>query len=296
MVGVLQGSVWLGTTVVIGPSTKPPNPVTSDQVVQYGDVQGLIGPPILIKALARTPHTLERLRSLKFVQWAGAPLEQEIGNLLKDHVRLSPAFGTTEAGPYLTTLAEDPEDWAYYRFRPCQGITFDLVSSTTFELVFRKEASALWQQIFFLYPELTVYQTGDLFRVHPTKKGLFLYVGRADDSVVLANGDCLQASFMEGLVGKDPLIHEALVGGSGAEKPFLLIELTEPTEIEKFWPSVEVANASCSVFARLLKELTIVAKEDRPFVRSAKGTVLRKETFDVYKTEVMSAYDAYYQN
>jgi acyl-coenzyme A synthetase/AMP-(fatty) acid ligase len=291
MVGALQGSVWLGTTIVVGPSTKPPDPITSDQVVQYGNVQGLIGPPILIKALTRVPHFLERLRSLVVVQWAGAPLEQEIGDLLKDHVQLSPAFGTTEAGAYLTTLAEDPADWAYYRFRPCQGIAFNQISPTTYELVFRKQASALWQQIFFLHPELTVYPTKDLFQKHPTKEGLWLYVGRTDDTVILANGHCLQASLMEGLVGKDPLIHDALLGGSGKERSFLLVEPTEPTELEKFWPSVEAANASCSVIARLLKELTIVAEKSKPFVRSGKVTVLRKETFEFYKSEIESAYN-----
>jgi acyl-coenzyme A synthetase/AMP-(fatty) acid ligase len=110
MVGVLEGSAWLGSTVVIRPPTKPPNPVTSNQIIQHGNIQGLVGPPVLIKALSRATHTLERLRSLIFVQWAGAPLDQETSDLLKDHVQLFPAFGTTEAGPYLTMLTEDPAD------------------------------------------------------------------------------------------------------------------------------------------------------------------------------------------
>jgi hypothetical protein len=110
--------------------------------------------------------------------------------------------------------------------------------------------------------------------------------------VILANGDCLQGSFMEYLIAKDLLIHKALISGSGKGKPFLIVKLTEPNTVEKFWPSVEVANASCSVFARVLKELTIVVTNDKPFVRIAKDTVLRREAFELYELEIESAYHA----
>ncbi|KAH8676545.1 putative AMP-binding enzyme [Tricladium varicosporioides] len=300
MVGALQGTVWMNTTVIIGPSTKPPNPILTTQVLQYGNVDGFVAPPLLIKALCRDPNALQLLRNTNFIQWAGAPLEQAIGDLLQEFTRLSPAFGTTEAGPYLTLLCDNPKDWAYYRFRDGQGIHFIPQANNLFELVFKKEQNARWQQIFLLHPELEEYHTKDLFQRHPTKDGLWLYSGRADDMVVLENGDGFQASFVEDIAAKDPNIHAVLVGGSGRARPFLLVELEDGQNntqdayalITKFWPTIETANASCADFVKILRELTILAQNEKPFIRSGKGTILRRETFELYQGEIEGAYKA----
>lgn len=301
MVGALQGTIWLGSTVVIGPSTKPPSPTISDQVLQYGNLDGFVAPPLLIKALCRDPASLQRLRNLKVIQWAGAPLEGAIGNLLKDHVQMSPAFGTTESGPYLTLICDDPEDWEYYRFREGQGIKFEKQAENLFELVFEKSADARWQQIFLLHPELDRYPTKDLFKKHPTKEGLWLYSGRADDVVILSNGDGLQASALEEIIAKDPNIHAALVGGTGRAKPFVVVELSTPdaataqdldTVVSNIWPAIEAANETCSEFARIPKQLVIIANSSKKLPRSGKGTVLRRETFELYKSEIDAAYES----
>ncbi|CAG8961237.1 hypothetical protein HYFRA_00013293 [Hymenoscyphus fraxineus] len=86
MVGALQGTVWRVATIVLGPSTKPPGPALSAQVLQFGQVQGFVGPPLLLKALCRDPASLELVRGLRFINWGGAPLEKAIGDLLKDYI------------------------------------------------------------------------------------------------------------------------------------------------------------------------------------------------------------------
>ncbi|CAG8983676.1 hypothetical protein HYALB_00004108 [Hymenoscyphus albidus] len=234
----------------------------SAQVLQLGQVEGFVGPPLLLKALCQDPVSLELVRNLDFINWGGAPLEKAIGDLLKDYVRMSPAFGTTEAGPYLTLLCEDPDDWQYYRFRD----------------------DALWQQIFMVYPELQKYHTKDLFRKHPKKDGLWIYSGRTDDVFILAGGSIVGAAVLEELIAKQPLVHTALVGGNGRERPFLLVELNRSnsaavedsdTTVSTFWPAVEAANETCYDYVKILKELVIVADPSKPFSRSGKETVLR---------------------
>jgi len=301
MVCVLQGSVWLGSTIVLGRASSPASPPVADQVIQYGRVEGFIAPPILIRALSSQANTIAHLRSLRFIQWAGAPLDQATGNLLKGHVKLSPAFGSTEAGPYLTLLCEDPDDWAYYRFRAGQGIVFEQRSDKFWELVFRRQKDAHWQQIFLLYPELDEYPTKDLFEKHPSKDELWLYVGRSDDMVVLSNGNGLHASSVEAIMLQEPKIEAALIGGEGRDSPFLLVRPSDDIlSLEKgreailsvIWPAIEAANASVSDLAKIKKELIVISKTEKPFLHSGKGSLLRRENFTLYSEEIEAVYDA----
>lgn len=298
MGSALQGPTWLGATLVLGPA-KPLNPTIADQVIQHGRVEGLVAPPVIIKALSVQPASLQRLRALKFVQWAGAPLDQATGDILKYHVKLSPAIGTTEAGPYFTLLCEDPEDWEYYRFRSGQGIVFEQRSAEFWELVFRKQKDARWQQIFLLYPELEEYATKDLFRKHPSKEGLWLYSGRSDDMIKLANGNGLHASSIEAIVVRDPTVQAVLVGGDGRNRPFILIQPSEEVFfsakdkeaiLSAVWPAVEAANLISSELAKIKKELIVIADPKKPFRKSGKETLLRRERITAYKDGIDMAY------
>ncbi|KUJ12950.1 putative AMP-binding enzyme [Mollisia scopiformis] len=299
MVVALQGTVWLGTTVVLGP-TKSTTPPLAAQVIQHGRVEGLIAPPILIKALSLQPASLHHLRALQFIDFAGAPLDHVTGDLLKGHTKLSPAFGTTEGGPYLTLPCADPNDWAYLRFRPSQGITFQQRSEQFYELVFKKEKDAHWQQIFLLYPELDEYPTKDLFQKHPSKEGLWLYSGRADDMVVLANGNGLHASSMEDIIERHSSVKAALVGGDGRDRPFLLLQASDEVlevakerddVLEVVWSAVEDANSVSSEMVRIDREHVVLSEPARPFLRSGKDTLLRRETVALYKDEIEAIYE-----
>jgi len=301
MVGALQAPVWLGTTVVLSPASSPATPPIADQVIQYGRVEGLVAAPILIRALSSQANTLAHLRNLKSIQWAGAPLDQETGDLLKAHVKLSPAFGTTEAGPYLTLLCEDRNDWAYYRFRSGQGIVFEQRSDRFWELMFRQQKDAHWQQIFLLHPELDVYSTNDLLEKHPSKEGLWHYAGRSDDMVVLANGNGLHASSMEAIIIRESTVQAALIGGEGRDYPFILVQPSDDVLssggekdaiLSAIWPTIEAANSSVSEMAKIKKELVILSVADKPFLLSGKGSLLRRENFTLYSGEIEEVYNA----
>ena len=97
---------------------------------------------------------LQRLKPMEFIQWAGAPLDEATRNALCQHVTLCPAIGTAECGPYLINICDDPVDWAYFWFHDGQGIELQPRTDSLYELVFRKQSEAFWQQIFILYPEL----------------------------------------------------------------------------------------------------------------------------------------------
>ena len=51
-------------------------------------------------------------------------------------------------------------------------------------------------------------------------------------------------------------------------------------------PTVEEANAEAPAFARIFKEMIIVTDPKRPFPRSAKNTVIRKQATNLYAKEI----------
>ena len=299
MTGALQYPLWLGTILVLGLAMKPFTALIVDQIIQFGNIVGLASPPFLIRDLCRQPETFERLKKLRFVQWAGAPLDQTTGDTLSQHMQLAPAIGTTECGPYFTRLCDDPADWNYYWFREGQGIELESVSNQFHELIFRREQTAHWQQVFLVFPDLEIYRTNDLFRRHPTKDYLWSYAGRTDDVVMLANGEAIRASDIEGMMMEQPAIRSAVLGGSGQNRAFLLLELNhraeDPTHsrdemLSHIRPAIDAANKLFPEFARLSEDFVLFTDAKKLVPRSTKDSVLRKETLELYGDEIEALY------
>lgn len=51
-------------------------------------------------------------------------------------------------------------------------------------------------------------------------------------------------------------------------------------------PSVELANYGVPGFARIFKEMILVARPDKPLPRAGKGTVIRKQSLALYADEI----------
>lgn len=83
----------------------------------------------------------------------------------------------------LTQYATDPEDWQYILpdLRIC-GIEMRPYRQNLYNPVFvRNAAQADHQGVFKNFPHLNEYATSDLYEKHPTKPGLWKYVGCLDD-------------------------------------------------------------------------------------------------------------------
>ena len=239
-----------------------------------------------------------------------------------------PAIGSTEAGAYFVHVRPDDDpatdDWKYYSFRPAMGVAFTPHTRDGLcELVFRRQPEyARWQQVFCVYPALTEFPTKDLWAPHPHRNGLWEYRGRTDDLVVFSHGKDLNAVALEAVVEQDPRVRGALIGGEGRKKPFLILELADDHSIEEHEnsndpdlaattaesaepaaktsaalllatvrPSIERANALCSPYVRLSEALTLIASPKKPFARTAKGTVARRDTLERYAREVEALYE-----
>jgi len=100
---------------------------------------------------------------------------------------------------------------------------------------------------------------------------------------------------MESVVQDDPLTIGALIFGQGKAQAALLVEpkpgIEDPSSlIARIWPSVEKANLHGPGQARIIRSIILIASPEKSFIRSPKGSVVRKLTLRLYESELESLY------
>lgn len=294
----LAKSIYHNFTLVLPHPDVPPTADYMDSIHVYGNVRGSMLPPSVLAEIARDRYMLEHVQLLDFIGSGGGPLPSKEANMLKETTRLINNIGTTEAG-VLATEVLDNDDFPYFRFSPMVGAKFFPSVDGLFEMVIvRDEALRRTQSVFLAYPEIHEWRTKDLYSPHPAKPNLWLYRGRADDIVVFTNGEKLNPLSIETGVSIHPKITNTLVTGQGRFQAALLVEPKVPlssTEQEDnlrddIWPFVQQANSSTVSHGKIAKDMIIFAKPNKPFLYTAKGTVRRQMTIEIYKDEIESLY------
>ncbi|KAL9017666.1 MAG: hypothetical protein Q9185_005000 [Variospora sp. 1 TL-2023] len=299
MTQALQITVFLGSTIVFGPTTRPTTADLMSQILTHTRLDGMHVTPSVLQDICQNAEALTKVKGLKYIHFSGAPLNEEVGDLIAKDVLLVSSIGSTEAGPWFTRVRNDGA-WNYSYFIKGMGIEFEPRAGNLYELVFRRrEEYQRWQVIFMAYPDLDVFRTSDLFKKHPTDDGLWEYVGRADDIVTLSPGIDMYAPKLEKIIESHPRVRYAWVGGEGRKHPFLVVEVTgeipkSPANsqdwIDEIWPAVEEANKSCVENVRFSKGLIAVASVDKPLPRTLKGTIARRKAALLYQEEVDRLY------
>jgi acyl-coenzyme A synthetase/AMP-(fatty) acid ligase len=235
---------------------------------------------------------------MSWIGFGGAPLDREIGDIFASFLRVQPLMGSTEVGGY-GILASDPEDWMYYNFDPETGFRFIHYQDDLYESVIVRHTDpekAGTQVIFHVFPELDVYHTKDVWREHAAKKGLWLMCGRTDDFVKLASLTKFNATHIESVLLKNPMVKAVIMGGEGRKVPFLLVELADEEKNERdalgtLWPVIEETNQYVSWEIRLKKEMVIYAAKGKPLKRVlGKATTNRRATVEDYAEEIKRLY------
>lgn len=270
------------------------------EVLELSKATGVAMTPSGLEGVCAQPGGLDRLRKLKYIYFAGAPLSRSTAEQLLGHCKVQPGMGTTEAGSYFLQIRND-DDWEYYRFRPAMGVELEQRTGNLHELVFhRKPELERWQQIFKVFPDLDKYPTRDLWEKHPSEEDLWRYAGRFDDLIILSNGSILEASSVEAEIAKSPDVRVALIGGQRRPRPFLIIELMDDqlslgtakdSKLDRIWAYVERGNGLCSDAVKLSKTLITFTDAGKPFPRTAKGTVSRQPSFALYESEISKLYE-----
>lgn len=302
----------------MAPPDRPVDADLADEIHRYARLDGGMYHPSLLQDLVRDEHKRQELGKLKTIFYSGSPLETTTGDWLASTFgTLANILGSTEGFSWPNARVIDPvKDWSYIHFYPMNGLHFQPVGlarekkdnnndddddNELYELVvYRTPETEAFTNIFLSRPHLSRWPTKDLWKPHPdpAKSGHWLYRGRTDDLVVLSGEIKMYAADLEDKVcSAHHLIRTALIGGNQRKQPFLLLELAAATDcdetaaLDEIWSHLSAINtryAHGSV--RLSRSLVLVADKSRPFVRLAKGSLARNQTFALYKQDIDNLY------
>jgi acyl-CoA synthetase (AMP-forming)/AMP-acid ligase II len=290
---------WFELSIVLGPAMAPVNLDLINAMFDHGNVDGSLLAPSTLEAISKEPASLERMSKTLFTCFGGGPLSQECGNRISTVCSVFNTVGVTEGSLFPITQAER-EDWNYIHFHPAGGYTFQQRSEELWEQFQTRDRKLDLTQAFFqTFPELDEFAIKDLYKKHPTKPDRWLYKGRADDVIVLSNGEKLNPLDMEAIINEHPQVKASLVVGQGQFQTTALVQLkngapTDNSELQalkdSIWVNIEAANAQAPAHAQLHRDYIMFAPNDKPFILAGKETVLRAMTVRLYDEDIQKFY------
>ncbi|KAI0774958.1 hypothetical protein BD413DRAFT_655899 [Trametes elegans] len=147
------------------------------------------------------------------------------------------------------------------------------------------------------------FAVGDLIERHPAYSQLWRVLGRKDDQIALSNGFNINPVPIEAKLIQDPHILTAIVFGNARIELGILVdpvsradssghELDAEKIKDLIWPTVESVNVGCKSYARIRREMILVASPDKPPERTPKGTAKRRICLKMYAKEIEGLYAA----
>ncbi|PWY82419.1 NRPS-like enzyme [Aspergillus eucalypticola CBS 122712] len=255
--------------------------------------------PFVLQDLWSSEKGRQAIQGFSAVNFGGAPLSSATGNAISSHFRLQTLMGSSETGYTPTLLCEDPADWDCFEWNPAFEHRMEEVGDGLWELVIPRPSSRRYHGIFHAFPNLSEYRTGDLFEPHPTKPRLWRSKGRADDIIVLNNGEKLNPIDAEHLLETHSLVHRAAIFGQNRFQVALLVRPVWD-ELPETWtpqwlkqalePLVKDANGLLPAHGQIHHNRIAVASPDRPFALAPKGSLRRRETAQLYEDVINALY------
>lgn len=302
----LQCTVLLGTECVLGPAHTPPT--TTEELLEIMETArpyGIVVAPADVEKLAASSRGWKCIERLGVVQYVGAPLRKALGDEIQARgVLVASGFGSSEQGTYPQVLRRDAE-WDWLTFSNSMGAKFYRYPGDegVYELVFEKQPGAeRFQTIFQVFPDLDTYSTKDLFHKHDSIPDTWKYAGRADDFIKLVSGYGILAARIEDIIAErtKQLIEGVAMAGAGRPTACVLLmprqealdEVNGDSKLllEKIWPAIVEANSTCGELGRIPKRAVLIAPRSKPFKKTGKGTVNRRETVAEYEQEIAGLY------
>ena len=280
---------------VFGPPLRPPSGALTKQVFQSLDIQCSILPPAIIEELYHEEGGLLLLKNLGVLGFSGGPLSAAIGREIAKYTLLCQLYGSTEIGEVRQLMPKgEDDDWAYMEFHPHGQIEFQLAEDDAFELVvFASPETAAFSALNHNCPGVTRFYTKELFRPHPSKRGLWKFHARRDDIIVLSSWEKINPISMENFMIGVAGVRGALVFGEGHAQVGLLLEIDGHEYVQEILFVLAQANELMPGPGRVSKAMIILSKSDKPFVRSAKGSIIRKQTEALYKNEIAALFKSH---
>ncbi|KAI1789126.1 acetyl-CoA synthetase-like protein [Ganoderma leucocontextum] len=297
-----------GLVVAAFKPAAPPTVPTPDAVwegLASTDVDFSFTVPSFIEQWARDPEKVLVMKKRRGAFFGGAMLNEEIGNLLAAQgVSLFNVYGCTEAG-FINTFAklDSPTDWMYWSISPGHRACFRPMEDGTYEVVMLSPPELPLPRTNTMVDGQDAYATSDIAIPHPTKPGLWKIVGRADEQIVLSNGEKTNPVPLEQIINEDPRVRASLMFGRGKFQNGVLVEpaafALDPSDMaqveafrNKIWPTIERVNAYAPQHSRIFKEMILIASPSKPFQFNAKAIPRRGVILQQYSEEIEAIYRA----
>ncbi|KAK4174802.1 putative peptide synthetase [Triangularia setosa] len=298
-INFLLRSLYYQKPIVLLPAHKPPTAELILECIVKTKPSALASAPSMLEDICRLPTGLSVLSTLDFVFYGGAPLAEACGNQISDVTSVYNGIGSTEAFFMPTLLLKDHKDWQYFEWNLEAGMVMEPTEENPnlAEAVIKRRPDGKYQFAFWNFPDLQEWRTHDLFEEHPTKKGLWKFVGRLDDIIVLSNGEKVNPVAFEKIVDGHSWVQGSLMLGVGHFQAGLLVEPSKDHQgddkdgfIDKIWPLIEEANAGYPAYARVWRSTVMLTKPEKPFKRTSKGSTMRRATYKLYEDEIEKLY------
>ncbi|ESZ91289.1 NRPS-like enzyme [Sclerotinia borealis F-4128] len=293
------------TTIVFPPANLPPTIESFLGGIQATQVDVAFIPPHFIPQIASNPQYLDFVsQHVTTIISGGGAIPKPAGQVLSSRIKFFTKYASTEMGSLPCTRPSGswtPENWNCITPHPETGIEFQFHSHDNegdmYEACIRRNHSNSdnEQPIFKLFPKIHEFRTRDLFRRHPHSTNQWEWCGRVDDTIVLSTGANISPVIMEEGLARHPDIRAVLMVGNGRLRPALMIEgKNEDTDLcevsESLWDTIEELNGEYCEDHRITRSHVLFVDGGIPMARSAKGTIQRATTVELYEKRLEELY------
>lgn len=292
-------TICAADNLILASADRPANAISIAQILKEAQPKAGAFAPSLLEELCATDDGLHTLAKLELIVFGGGPLANETGDKLCKLTQLQSIIGSTEACILQGLVLQDPHDWRYFEWIPGNGFVMEPADEELSELVIKRGGNRASKAVFHTFPELQEWRTKDLFAPHPEKPGLWTYRGRRDDVIVFSNGEKYNPVGFEKALEGLALVRGALVVGQARFQTALIVEpaweslpdnVDQISLVNELWPAIEQINKTSSSQGRIWKSMILIAKREKPFIRAAKGSIIRKQTIKAYENEINVLY------
>ncbi|KAJ3166034.1 hypothetical protein HDU88_003577 [Geranomyces variabilis] len=281
--------------------SAPHRPRDLVAAIAKSEARSVILPPSLLESMIQyldaEPDRWNQIGCLKLIVYGGAPCPDAVVKKARARGKeVRSGYGATEIGILLRTIGG--EEWnvmtpsvddKWLRWEPMGNERFRLLVNTKFPGFASGVTDEEW------------YDTNDIWlRV---RDRCYAYRGRADDIIVHVNGEKTNPVPMEQALRSYPIVHEAIVIGTGRFQCSAFIQLDReevlkynPMEMmEKVYEAVDDANRAAPQHSRLVRELVEVLPlgfEEFP-TTEGKGNVKRVPAEKMLESRINALYERY---
>lgn len=280
-------------------------PLTGERVIsviEQAQVKVLYMVPYNLRMISEAAGGIAILKSMEAVIVGGGPLPEPLGDqLVQEGVTLVNGYGCTELGAIMVTNTVNPQLWQWLEIMPHytggDKVFFEYRENGMWELCVGPEVRFSTEEEK-RDPKDRVWRMGDLFLRHQVYEGLWKNFGRADDLMIMENGENWNPVGVEMAVTGVRGVDEAVGFGAGRNIVGLFVFSGAPDNagktLDEVWEAVKTVNKSTSAYARIRKDAIIWrTREDLARVRKTmKGNIIRHEFYQEFEQEITQFYES----